>query len=109
MVQATIAGGMVYCSGSIGLIPETKKLVEGGVGPQARQTLVNMKNVVEGAGSDMSKVVKCTVLLADMETFAEVNAIYAEFFPSNPPARACFAVKGLPAGSLVEIDCIAIA
>lgn len=100
---------MVYVSGCLGMCPETKALVTGGVGPQARQVLTNMKNIVEESGSSMSQVVKCTILLADMAYFAEVNAIYSEFFPQEPPARATFAVLGLPAGASVEIDCIAIA
>lgn len=107
--QAIRANGMVYVSGCIGLDPETKKLVEGGVGPQARRVLDNLKAIVEASGSDLSKVCKCTVLLADVAFFAEINAIYAEYFPENPPARATFAVLGLPAGALIEIDCIAIA
>ena len=84
-------------------------MINGGVAEQARQTLTNLKSIVEASGSDMSKVVKCTVLLAEMSDFAEINAIYAEFFTVNPPARACFAVKGLPMGALIEIDCICIA
>jgi len=82
---------MIYCSGCLGVDPELKALVPGGVGPQARQVLTNMKNVLEAGGSSMSKVVKCTVLLQNMSDFAEVNGIYAEFFPENPPARATFA------------------
>lgn len=100
---------MVYVSGCIGLKRGEKTLVEGGVGAQARQTLENLKSIVEASGSDMSKVVKCTVLLSSMDYFAEVNAIYAEYFPSSPPARACFAVLGLPMGALVEIEAICIA
>ena len=96
-------------SGCIGINKELKALVPVGVGAQARQVLENLKAIVESAGSDLSKVVKCTVLLADMAFFAEVNAIYAEYFPENPPARATFAVLGLPAGALVEIECICIA
>ncbi len=98
--------GMIYVSGCIGLNPTTKTLVEGGLIPQTRQVLENMKSVVEAAGSDMSKVVKCTVLLTNMADFIEVNKIYAEFFPVNSPARATFSVVGLPAGALVEIECI---
>ncbi len=100
---------MVYVSGCVGVNPETKSLAPGGVGPQARQVLENMKNVLDAAGSSMSKVVKCTVLLAEMSDFAELNGIYGEYFSSEPPARATFAVKGLPLGALVEIECIAIA
>jgi 2-iminobutanoate/2-iminopropanoate deaminase len=83
-------------------------LVPGGVGAQARRVLENLKAIVEYAGSDMSRVCKCTVLLTDMANFAEVNAIYAEYFPVDPPARATFAVVGLPGGALVEIDCISV-
>ncbi len=100
---------MVYVSGCIGLDPTTKVMVSGGVAAEARQVLENMRNILEAAGSSMARVVKCTVLLADMKTFAEINAIYAEYFPSEPPARATFAVLGLPAGALIEIDCIALA
>lgn len=100
---------MIYCSGCLGVDPEIKALVPGGVGAQARQVLTNMKNILEAGGSSMSKVVKCTVLLASMDYFAEVNGVYAEFFPENPPARATFAVAGLPLGGLVEIESIALA
>jgi len=99
----------LYVSGCIGLDPATKALAPGGVGPQARQVLENLKNVLIAGGSDLSKVVKCTVLLADIASFPEVNAIYAEYFPVDPPARATFAVLALPAGALVEIDAISIA
>ena len=107
--QAVKAGGMVYVSGCIGMDPVLKKIVPGGIGPETRQVLQNLKNIVEAAGSNLSNVVKCTVLLADMAYFPEVNGIYAEYFPENPPARATFAVLGLPVGALVEIECIAIA
>lgn len=96
-------------SGCIGVNAETKALVPGGVGPQARMVMENLKNIIESAGSSMGKVVKCTILLADMGSFAEVNAIYGEYFPQDPPARATFAVLGLPAGALVEIEAICIA
>ena len=107
--QAIKANGFVFLSGSIGFDPATKALVAGGVGPQTRQVLENMKNILEAAGSDLSKVVKTTILLADITTFAEVNAIYAEYFPENPPARATYAVAALPAGALVEIEATALA
>ena len=89
--------------------PETKKIVEGGVTAETRRVLDNMKAVLEAGGSSMSKVVKTTILLKDMASFAEVNAIYGEYFPSEPPARATYAVAGLPLGGLVEIECIALA
>jgi 2-iminobutanoate/2-iminopropanoate deaminase len=100
---------MLYVSGCIGVNPDTKSMVPGGVGAQARMVMENLKNIIEYSGSTMDKVVKCTILLADMATFGEVNAIYGEYFPANPPARATFAVLGLPAGALVEIDAICIA
>eukprot|EP01036_Dinobryon_divergens_P031813 gene31813-41288_t len=113
-------GPLIYVSGCLGLAPEsftdeggivcTKfSLVTGGVGAQARQALENMKAIVESSGSGLHNVVKCTVLLTDMSYFAEVNAVYAEYFPQNPPARTTFAVAGLPAGGLVEIDAICTA
>ena len=100
---------MLYVSGCIGVNPETKAMVPGGVGPQARMVMENLKTIIEYSGSNMGKVVKCTILLADMATFAEVNAIYGEYFPENPPARATFAVAGLPANALVEIEAVCIA
>lgn len=100
---------MLYVSGCIGINRERGGMVEGGVLPQARQVMENMKAVVEAGGCSMNNVVKCTVLLVDMEDFAQINAVYAEYFPENKPARACFAVKALPAGALIEIDCICLA
>ena len=87
---------------------ETKALISDSVAEQTRCALQNMKYVIEASGSTMEKVVKCTVLLVDMQHFAEVNTVYSEFFPPDgtPPARACFAVAGLPANSKIEIDCI---
>ena len=107
--QAIKANGMVYVSGCIGLHPVEKKIVPGGVGAECRQVLENMKAVLEAAGSSMAKVCKTTILLKDMASFAEVNGIYAEYFPESPPARATFAVAGLPLGALVEIEAIALA
>mmetsp|Transcript_10781 Transcript_10781/g.15570 ORF Transcript_10781/g.15570 Transcript_10781/m.15570 type:complete len:131 (-) Transcript_10781:56-448(-) len=106
--QAVKAGNTLYVSGCIGLIPDEMKLVDGGVLAEAQQALTNMKAVVEAGGLTMGDVVKCTVLLQKMSDFPEVNKIYATFFPSNPPARACFAVAALPAGAQIEIDCIAV-
>jgi 2-iminobutanoate/2-iminopropanoate deaminase len=106
--QAVRVGETVYVSGCIGLDPNTKKLVEGGIEEQTRQVLENLKNIVEESGSNLSNVAKCTVLLTDMSNFATVNAIYAEYFPQDPPARMTYAVAGLPANALVEIDAIAI-
>lgn len=107
-VKAVRAGNTVYVSGCIGLVPETRQLIEGGIEAQTRQVLENLKNIVEESGSTLSNVVKCTVLLTNMADFATVNSIYAEYFPEEPPARMTYAVAGLPANALVEIDAIAI-
>jgi 2-iminobutanoate/2-iminopropanoate deaminase len=109
LIKAVRAGGMVYVSGCVGISPELKSLVSGGVGSQARQALENLKNIIESSGSSLQKVVKCTVLLTDMANFPEINQIYGEYFPVDPPARATFAVAGLPVGALIEIEAICIA
>lgn len=106
--KAVRAGDTLYVSGCIALDPATRKLVDGGIAEQTRQVLENLKNIVEAGGSCLANVVKCTVLLTDMSTFSTVNGIYAEYFPENPPARMTYAVAGLPANALVEIDAIAI-
>lgn len=102
-------GGVIYVSGCIGLNKETGSLVSGGIVEETRQTLENLKRIVESSGSNLSRVLKTTILLADMQFFKEVNSIYSEYFPVDPPARATFAVLGLPAGALVEIECICAA
>lgn len=106
--QAIRANGVIYVSGCLPM-KDGKIVEEGGVAAQTRQALENMRSIVEAAGSSMSKVVKCTVLLASMDSFAEMNPVYAEFFPLEPPARTTFAVAGLPANAKVEIDAICIA
>lgn len=107
--QAIIADKTVYVSGCIGLVPETMKLASDSVEGQVRQALTNLQQIVEASGASLTSVVKCTLLLADMADFQLVNKIYKEFFNSDmPPARACFAVKDLPAGAKFEIDAVAI-
>ena len=104
--QAIEANGFVFTSGQLGLIPETGELPEG-VEAQARQSLTNIKAVLEEAGLTMANVVKTTVLLADIADFAKVNAIYAEFFEEGAlPARSAFQVAALPKGGMVEIETI---
>ena len=98
----------IYVSGCIGLVKETKAMISEDVRQQAHQTLLNLKNIVEDSGSDLNNVVKCTVLLADMNDFAVVNEVYDEYFKESRPARACFACLKLPANARVEIDCICI-
>ncbi len=106
--QGIHAGAFIFASGQAGLDPATGELVSGGVEAETRQTLTNLKNVLEAAGSGMQHVVKTTVFLLDMGDFPKMNAIYAEFFPQNPPARSTVAVVALPKAAHVEIEAIAI-
>ncbi len=105
--QAVSVGGMLWCSGQIGLDPETGAFVEGGVEAQTRQVLKNLEAVLEAGGSSLSQVVRTTVFLQDLGDFAKVNALYAEAFGEHKPARACVQAAALPKGALVEIDCVA--
>lgn len=106
--QAISAKGFIFVSGQLGLVPGTPNFAGDTVAAQTEQALKNMRAIVEAAGSDMAHVVKCTVLLADITTFKEMNEVYSTFFPDKPPARAAFAVKDLPLGGLVEIEAIAV-
>jgi 2-iminobutanoate/2-iminopropanoate deaminase len=99
---------MVYTSGQIGINPATGEVVSGGIEAETRQVLTNLKHVLEAAGSGLEYVVKTTVFLRDMSDFAKMNAIYAEFFSQNPPARSTVAVAGLPKGVAVEIEAAAL-
>ena len=105
--QAIQVGNLVYTSGQIPIDPATGVFVEGGIREQTRQSLLNVKAILEEAGLTMSDVVKTTVFLADMNDFADMNAVYAEFFAEPYPARSAVAVKMLPKGALVEIEVIA--
>jgi 2-iminobutanoate/2-iminopropanoate deaminase len=100
-------GDLVYTAGQIGLDPATGKLVEGGIEEQTRQALVNVKNILEAAGSSLDNVLKTTVFLQDINEFSRMNAVYAEFFPQNFPARSAFQVGALPGGAAVEIEAVA--
>lgn len=106
--QAICTDSMVYTAGQIALDPATMELVAGGVEEQTRQVLTNLRNVLEAAGSSLEHVVKTTVFLQDMADFPKMNAIYAEYFAENPPARSTVAVAALPKGGLVEIEAVAI-
>jgi len=99
----------VFCSGQAGLDPKTGELVPGGIEAETRQTLTNLKNVLESAGSSLALVVKTTVFLRDMADFARMNAIYAKFFNETPPARSTIQAAALPKGAAVEIEAIALA
>jgi 2-iminobutanoate/2-iminopropanoate deaminase len=104
--QAITTDGLLFCSGQLGLDPETGELVEG-VEVQAERSLRNLAAVLDAAGLGWADVVKTTVFLADMADFAAVNAVYARFMPDPPPARSTVQVAALPKGGLVEIDAIA--
>jgi 2-iminobutanoate/2-iminopropanoate deaminase len=106
--QAILTTNLIFTAGQVGLDPATMELVEGGVEAQTRQVLTNLRHVLERADSGLNFVVKTTVFLQDMNDFARMNAVYAEFFPENPPARSTVQVAGLPKGALVEIECIAL-
>ena len=105
--QAVRVGNLVYTSGQIPIDPTTGAFVEGGIKEQTRQSLTNVKAILEEAGLSMSSVVKTTVFMADMNDFADMNSVYAEFFAEPYPARSAVAVKMLPKGALVEIEVIA--
>ena len=105
--QAIKVGNLIYTSGQIPIDPATGVFVEGGIKEQTRQSLTNVKAILEEAGVSMSNVVKTTVFMADMNDFADMNSIYAEFFSEPYPARSAVAVKTLPKGALVEIEVIA--
>ncbi|MGE0439792.1 MAG: RidA family protein [Gemmatimonadales bacterium] len=101
-------GDMLYLSGQLGSVPG-QGLAAGGVGPETKQSLENIKSILEAAGSSMERVVKCTVFLADVADFRAMNDVYRTFFPSDPPARSTVAVAGLVANARVEIECMALA
>lgn len=105
--QAIKVGNLVYTSGQIPINPATCNFVEGGIKEQTRQSLTNIKAILEEAGLSMNNVVKTTVFLADMNDFADMNSVYAEFFAEPYPARSAVAVKTLPKGALVEIEVVA--
>jgi 2-iminobutanoate/2-iminopropanoate deaminase len=106
--QATAANGMLFVSGQLGLIPSEGKLAEG-FEAQTRQALENMKTILEAAGSSLEKVLAVDVFVLDMSKFADLNAIYSDFFTNHKPARAAIEVAGLPLGGLVEFKCVALA
>ncbi len=105
---AVRVGDMIYLSGQVGIPPGSRELVPGGVGPETRQVLENIKRVLEFAGSSLDRVVKCTVFLQDITDFAAMNEVYVTFFPKDPPARSTVAGNGLALGAHVEIECMAL-
>ena len=105
--QAIQVGNLVYTSGQIPIDPATGVFAEGGIKEQTRQALLNVKAILEENGLSMNDIVKTTVFMADMNDFADMNAVYAEFFTEPYPARSAVAVKTLPKGALVEIEVVA--
>lgn len=101
--QAIRANGMIFVAGEKGIDPETNEMVAGGVAAETRQTLENVKAILEEAGSSLDKAVATFVFMTDLSKFNEMNEIYAEYFTTNPPGRTTVGVAALPAGAQVEI------
>lgn len=106
--QAVRIGDLVYTAGQIPLDPATGSMVPGGIEEQTRQVLNNMSAVLEAAGSGMDRIVKMTVFMTDLGQFAQMNAVYAEFFPGDPPARSAIEVSALPLGADIEMEAVAV-
>ena len=107
--QAIVANGFVFVAGEKGIDPATGKIVPGGIAAETRQTLTNVKHILEAAGSSFDRAVQTFVYLVDIDEFAAMNAVYAEFFRIKPPGRTTVAVSALPAGARVEITVTALA
>lgn len=106
--QAIAANGkLVFVSGQLPIDPATGEFAVGGIKELTRQSIINMQNILNEAGTDLAHVLKTTVFLADMADFAAMNEVYAQYFSAPFPARSAIAVKTLPKGALVEIECIA--
>lgn len=104
---AVRVGNLLYLSGMIGNKPGTRELADTGVTGQTRAALENVKRVLVGAGSSLERAVKCTVFLTDIRDYQAMNAVYATYFPKDPPARSTIAGSGLALGARVEIECLA--
>ena len=105
--SAVRVGDLLFLSGQVGNVPGTRQLVDGGVTGQTRQALENVKAILAFAGSSLDRAVKCTVFLADINDFAAMNAVYAAYFPKDPPARTTVVASPPVVGARVEIECIA--
>ena len=104
--QAIESAGLIWVSGQIPLDPGTGEMVGGGIEEQAHRALTNLRAVVEAGGSGLDRALKVTVYLADMADFGAFNTVYAEYFPSDPPARVCFEASALPKGARLEVDAV---
>ena len=101
---AVVYNGIIYLSGQIG-IDSTGKLPAGGIGPETKQALENIKALLAQQGASMSDVIHCTVMLADIQEWGAMNTVYMTYFPSNPPTRSAFGTQGLALGARTEIEC----
>ena len=106
--QATLAGNTLYMSGQIALVPDTDRLLLDNIEDETHQVMKNIGEILKTARADYSNVVKCSIFVSDMENFAKINAVYGEYFSSNPPARETVEVSCLPKNVNVEISCIAV-
>ena len=106
--QAVEANGMLFISGQIPMDPSTGKIVEGGIVEQTRQVMENIGAILKEAGYHYNDVIKSTCLLDNMDNFGDMNKVYADYYPENPPARAAFGVVKLPLGVMIEIETIAV-
>ncbi len=106
--QAIRVGDLIFAAGQTPIDPATGNLVEGDIETQTRRVLLNIKVVLEAAGSGLDKVVKTTVFMTNLGDFARMNAVYGEYFPANPPARSTVQVAALPKAAQVEIECVAV-
>ncbi len=104
--QAIEAGCFMFLSGQLGLLPDTGEFAEGGIEAQTRQSLTNLRNIIESKGKNLGDVVKTTVFLKNMSDFPRMNSVYAEFFEKEPPARSTVEVAALPKDGLVEIEAV---
>lgn len=107
--QGIKAGGFVFVAGEKGLDPKTGQIVPGGIAAETRQTLENIKGILEAGGSSLDKVVSTFVFMTDLAGFAAMNEVYAQYFTANPPGRTTVEVKALPAGAQIEITAYALA
>ena len=105
---AVRVGNLLILSGQLGTTGPDNQLVSGGIGPETRQALQNIKDVLERSGSSMDRVVKCTAMLADMSEWAAMNEVYVQYFPVNKPARSAIGANGLALGAKIELECWAM-
>ena len=105
--HASVAGDLVFVSGTLGTVSGQASLAPGGIRAETRQTLENLRAILHGSGADLQDVVKMSVYVADMGEFGAMNEVYAEFFPDDPPARITLGVAALALGAAVEMECVA--